>query len=71
MDFIGLNGGGGIGAGPGIIVGAALALKGSGRIPVKLYIKRDCSNKISVLIHELPLSSPSFCSQNQVTKTLW
>ncbi len=34
MDYIGLNGGGGIGAGPGITVGAALALKGSGRIPV-------------------------------------
>ena len=34
MDYIGLNGGGGIGAGPGISVGAGLALKGSGRIPV-------------------------------------
>ncbi len=34
MDYIGLNGGGGIGAGPGITVGAALALKGSGRVPI-------------------------------------
>ena len=34
MDYIGLNGGGGIGAGPGISVGAGLALKGSGRIPI-------------------------------------
>jgi thiamine pyrophosphate-dependent acetolactate synthase large subunit-like protein len=34
LDYIGLNGGGGVGAGPGMTVGAALALKGSGRIPV-------------------------------------
>jgi thiamine pyrophosphate-dependent acetolactate synthase large subunit-like protein len=34
LDFVGSDGGGGIGAGPGIAVGAALALKGSGRLPV-------------------------------------
>ncbi|TMH09800.1 MAG: hypothetical protein E6H68_17785 [Betaproteobacteria bacterium] len=34
LDFLGSDGGGGIGAGPGIAVGAALALKGSGRLPV-------------------------------------
>jgi thiamine pyrophosphate-dependent acetolactate synthase large subunit-like protein len=34
LDFIGQDGGGGIGAGPGISVGAALALRGSGRLPV-------------------------------------
>jgi thiamine pyrophosphate-dependent acetolactate synthase large subunit-like protein len=34
LDYIGLNGGGGVGAGPGITVGAALALKGSGRLAV-------------------------------------
>lgn len=34
MEYIGLNGGGGIGAGPGITVGAGLALKGSGRVPI-------------------------------------
>jgi thiamine pyrophosphate-dependent acetolactate synthase large subunit-like protein len=34
LDYIGLNGGGGVGGGPGISVGAALALKGSGRLPV-------------------------------------
>jgi thiamine pyrophosphate-dependent acetolactate synthase large subunit-like protein len=33
LDYIGLEGGGGVGAGPGITVGAALALKGSGRLP--------------------------------------
>jgi thiamine pyrophosphate-dependent acetolactate synthase large subunit-like protein len=34
LDFIGTWGGGGIGGGPGISVGAALALRGSGRLPV-------------------------------------
>lgn len=34
LDFLGSDGGGGIGGGPGIAVGAALALKDSGRIPV-------------------------------------
>jgi thiamine pyrophosphate-dependent acetolactate synthase large subunit-like protein len=34
LDYIGAAGGAGIGAGPGISVGAALALRGSGRLPV-------------------------------------
>ena len=34
LEFLGSDGGGGIGAGPGIAVGAALALRGSGRLPV-------------------------------------
>lgn len=34
LDYIGSEGGGGIGAGPGLTVGAALALKGSGRMPI-------------------------------------
>ena len=34
LDFLGSDGGGGIGAGPGIAVGAALALKNSGRLSV-------------------------------------
>jgi thiamine pyrophosphate-dependent acetolactate synthase large subunit-like protein len=34
LDFLGSDGGGGIGGGPGISVGAALALKNSGRLPV-------------------------------------
>ena len=36
LDYIGSEGGGGVGAGPGITVGAALALKGSGRVPVAI-----------------------------------
>ena len=34
LDFLGQDGGGGVGAGPGLTVGAALALKGTGRLPV-------------------------------------
>jgi thiamine pyrophosphate-dependent acetolactate synthase large subunit-like protein len=34
LDYIGSDGGGGIGGGPGIAVGAALALRGSGRLPL-------------------------------------
>ena len=36
LDYVGFDGGGGVGAGPGIVVGAALALKGSDRIPIGL-----------------------------------
>ncbi len=34
LDHLGYDGGGGIGSGPGMAVGAALALRGSGRLPV-------------------------------------
>jgi thiamine pyrophosphate-dependent acetolactate synthase large subunit-like protein len=34
LDYLGSDGGGGIGGGPGIAVGAALALKNSGRLPI-------------------------------------
>ena len=36
LDFIGSEGGGGVGGGPGNSVGAALALKGSGRLPIAI-----------------------------------
>jgi len=34
LDFLGSDGGGGLGAGPGVTVGAALALRGSGRLAI-------------------------------------
>jgi thiamine pyrophosphate-dependent acetolactate synthase large subunit-like protein len=34
LDYLGTDGGGGIGSGPGMAVGAALALRDSGRLPV-------------------------------------
>ncbi len=36
LDFLGSDGGGGVGGGPGISVGSALALKGSGRLPIAI-----------------------------------
>jgi thiamine pyrophosphate-dependent acetolactate synthase large subunit-like protein len=36
LDFLGSDGGGGIGGGPGISVGAALALRGGDRLPVSI-----------------------------------
>ncbi|MBL8672410.1 MAG: thiamine pyrophosphate-binding protein [Alphaproteobacteria bacterium] len=36
LDYVGFDGGGGIGSGPGMAVGAALALRGSGRLPVAI-----------------------------------
>src|SRR6266540_3270478 len=36
LDYIGSEGGGGVGGGPGISVGAALALKGSGRLSIAI-----------------------------------
>jgi thiamine pyrophosphate-dependent acetolactate synthase large subunit-like protein len=36
LDYLGYDGGGGVGSGPGMAVGAALALQGSGRIPVAI-----------------------------------
>jgi thiamine pyrophosphate-dependent acetolactate synthase large subunit-like protein len=34
LDYLGQDGGAGLGSGPGMAVGAALALKGSGRLPL-------------------------------------
>jgi benzoylformate decarboxylase len=34
LDYLGNDGGGGVGSGPGVSIGAALALKDTGRIPV-------------------------------------
>ena len=36
LDFLGSDGGGGVGSGPGTSVGAALALRGTGRLPVAI-----------------------------------
>lgn len=36
LDFLGYDGGGGIGSGPGMAVGSALALKGTERLPIAI-----------------------------------
>ncbi len=49
MDYIGQDGGGGIGSGPGMAVGAALALRGSGRLPVAVLGDGDTLMGLSAL----------------------
>ncbi len=41
MDFLGYDGGAGIGSGPGMVVGGALALKGGPRLPVAVIGEGD------------------------------
>lgn len=59
MDYLGKDGGGGVGAGPGIAVGAALALQGTGRLPVAVVGDGDYLMGSSALWtaahHRLPL----------------
>ena len=49
LDFLGSDGGAGIGAGPGLLIGAALALQGSGRLPVAVLGDGDFLMSASAL----------------------
>jgi thiamine pyrophosphate-dependent acetolactate synthase large subunit-like protein len=49
LDYLGSDGGGGVGGGPGISVGAALALKGSGRLPVAVCGDGDLMMGVTAL----------------------
>ena len=49
LDFLGGDGGAGIGSGPGIAIGAALALKDSGRVPVAILGDGDTTMGINAL----------------------
>jgi thiamine pyrophosphate-dependent acetolactate synthase large subunit-like protein len=49
LDYIGADGGAGVGSGPGMTVGAALALKGSGRVPVALMGDGDFLMSVTAL----------------------
>jgi thiamine pyrophosphate-dependent acetolactate synthase large subunit-like protein len=49
LDYLGIDGGGGIAAGPGMLVGAALALKGTGRLPVAVLGDGDTLMGVSAL----------------------
>jgi thiamine pyrophosphate-dependent acetolactate synthase large subunit-like protein len=59
LDYLGTDGGGGVGAGPGMAVGAALALRGSDRLPVAILGDGDYLMGISALWtaarYEIPL----------------
>jgi len=49
LDYLGYDGGGGIGSGPGMAVGAALALKGTDRLPVAVLGDGDYMMGVSAL----------------------
>ena len=49
LDYLGGDGGAGVGAGPGITVGAALALKGTGRVPIGLVGDGDYLMSVTAL----------------------
>jgi thiamine pyrophosphate-dependent acetolactate synthase large subunit-like protein len=59
LDHLGSDGGGGVGSGPGTTVGAALALRGSGRLPVAILGDGDFlmgNNAIWTAVHyRIPL----------------
>jgi thiamine pyrophosphate-dependent acetolactate synthase large subunit-like protein len=49
LAYLGKDGGGGVGSGPGITIGAALALKGSGRLTVGVLGDGDCLMSMNAL----------------------
>jgi thiamine pyrophosphate-dependent acetolactate synthase large subunit-like protein len=59
LDYLGSDGGGGVGGGPGSSVGAALALKGSGRLPVAICGDGDflmgCTAVWTAVHYRIPL----------------
>ena len=49
LDYLGKDGGGGVGSGPGLTLGAALALKASGRLTVGVLGDGDCLMSMNAL----------------------
>lgn len=49
LDFLGYDGGGGIGSGPGMAIGSALALKGGDRLPVAVIGDGDYMMGVNAL----------------------
>jgi thiamine pyrophosphate-dependent acetolactate synthase large subunit-like protein len=49
LDFLGYDGGGGIGSGPGMSIGSALALKGTDRLPVAVIGDGDYMMGVNAL----------------------
>lgn len=49
LDYIGADGGAGLGSAPGITVGAALALQGSGRLPVAIIGDGDFMQGVTAI----------------------
>jgi thiamine pyrophosphate-dependent acetolactate synthase large subunit-like protein len=59
LDYLGFDGGGGVGSGPGMAVGAALALRGTGRLPIAIIGDGDflmsCTAVWTASAHNIPL----------------
>jgi thiamine pyrophosphate-dependent acetolactate synthase large subunit-like protein len=59
LDYLGADGGAGVGAGPGLAIGAALALRGSGRLPVAVLGDGDFLMGLTALWtavhHDIPV----------------
>ena len=59
LDYLGSDGGGGVGGGPGISVGEALSLKGSGRLPIAVCGDGDfmmgCTALWTAVHYKIPL----------------
>jgi len=59
FSYLGYDGGGGVGSGPGMAVGSALALKDAGRLPVAILGDGDflmgCTALWTAVAHEIPL----------------
>jgi thiamine pyrophosphate-dependent acetolactate synthase large subunit-like protein len=49
LDYLGSDGGGGIGSGPGMAIGSALALQGSGRLPIAVLGDGDFMMGVSAV----------------------
>jgi thiamine pyrophosphate-dependent acetolactate synthase large subunit-like protein len=49
LDYVGFDGGAGIGSGPGMAVGAALALRGTGRLPIAIVGDGDYLMNVQAL----------------------
>jgi thiamine pyrophosphate-dependent acetolactate synthase large subunit-like protein len=59
LDFLGSEGGGGVGGGPGNTVGSALALRGSGRLPIGICGDGDymmsCNSLWTAVHYRIPM----------------
>ena len=67
LDYLGGDGGGGVGSGPGMAVGAALALKGTSRLPVAVLGDGDYLMGVTALWTAVQSEIPLLvvCSNNR------
>jgi thiamine pyrophosphate-dependent acetolactate synthase large subunit-like protein len=61
LDYLGYDGGGGIGSGPGMLVGAALALRGTGRLPVAVLGDGDTLMGVQAFWTAVHYRIPALC----------